>query len=558
MTLSPAAAAPSRLGRMLAPALWGLLTFAVYFHYAQFIDKVGWNAIELIIAQKLTEHGAYATSLDYASAVAWRPVLPTFFVTLLRLGTEDPIRIYQIACGLSFGSLVGSMFLSGRRLGNAWTGHLAALATFVCPAATTYLVHHIHSYSNVITMGFLGLAIHASVALLVDRSGAPAPRTGQYLRVGLWWGLAYLCRAELLLYFGVLLAVLAWQTWRVRGRFTPLLGALGMFLLLFVPYNVYAAQVNARDGILIRKTIYGFYMSQGWADPPPDVSPDIEADGYLYAIKLYGDPLENGESLLRALRRNPAALQRRVQLNARRFYELHFDRKFVAPWLTGAALALGLALAAGAVAAERRHLAVFLLGLFAAAHFVLIFHIDPRYLIIAVPPVILSAVFFFHLVAGFCVRRLTTLPAWVLPVAALGVVAFVSRDQVRELWPTGQPGGVGTAVMRAFGEHFRTNIKQPRLTGNLEPHILMLLGPKGGIPPEDLFLLSYFSHTAWVNGGAAGKFPRGKFYSFKDCEEDYIYIPTEFGGDARFRNARKVSERDDPVLGRYTLFEMHP
>lgn len=556
---SPSAPQPAtRLGLMLAPACWGLLTFAVFFHYAQFIDKVGWNAIELIIAQKLTEHGAYATSLDYASAIAWRPVVPTLVVAFFRLWTEDPVRIYQLICGLSFATLVVSMFRSGRLLGNVWTGHLAALCTFVCPAATTYLVHHIHSYSHVVTLGFLGLAIHASLVLLVDATGASAPRWGGYLRAGLWWGLAYLCRAELLLFFGVFLLLQSWQVWRARGRLTPLLGALGMFLLLFGTYNVCAGYAASRDGILIRKTIYGFYISQGWADAPKDVGPDIEADGYVYAIKLYGDPLENGESLVRAILRNPSAFQRRVQLNARRFYELHFDRNFVAPWLTGAALALVVVLAAGAVEAKRRLTAVFLLGLFAAAHFVLIFHIDPRYLTIAVPPVILGAVLCFHQVAAFCGRRLPAIPAWVLAVPALGVVVFVSREQIGTLRPAGNPGGMGTPVMKAFGDHFRANIKQPRLAGNREPHVRLILGQKGGIPPEDLFLLSYFSHTAWVTDGAEGKFPRGKFYSFKYSEDDYVYIPTEYGGDARFKNARKVAELDNPVTGRYTLFEMHP
>ena len=57
MTPPPVPQTASRLGVWLAAALWGLLTFAVFFHYAQFLDKVGWNAIELIIAQKLTEHG---------------------------------------------------------------------------------------------------------------------------------------------------------------------------------------------------------------------------------------------------------------------------------------------------------------------------------------------------------------------------------------------------------------------------------------------------------------------------------------------------------------------
>ena len=83
MTLSsaPASADRPRPGRWLAPVLWGLVVFMVYFHYARYIDQVGWNAIELIISQKLTGHGVYATSLDYPSAIAWRPVVPTLVVT---------------------------------------------------------------------------------------------------------------------------------------------------------------------------------------------------------------------------------------------------------------------------------------------------------------------------------------------------------------------------------------------------------------------------------------------------------------------------------------------
>ena len=137
MTLSsaPASADRPRPGRWLAPVLWGLVVFMVYFHYARYIDQVGWNAIELIISQKLTGHGVYATSLDYPSAIAWRPVVPTLVVTVFRLFTEDPIRIYQLVCGLSFSALTVAMFLSGRFLGNVWTGHLAALAAATCPAA---------------------------------------------------------------------------------------------------------------------------------------------------------------------------------------------------------------------------------------------------------------------------------------------------------------------------------------------------------------------------------------------------------------------------------------
>jgi hypothetical protein len=546
----------ARFGPVLAPAGWGLLTFAVFFHYAQFIDKVAWNAIELIIAQKLGEHGVYATSLDYASAIAWRPVLPTLVVAFFQLWTEDPILIYQLVCGLSFASLVVAMFRSGRLLGNALTGHLAAFGAVSCPAVTTFLVHHFHSYSHIVTLGFLGPAIQASLSLLIAVESRPAPPLRRYLGVGLWWGLAYLCRSELLLFFGGFLIILAWRTWRGRSRFGPLLGTLGMFLLCFVPYNAYAAQATARDGILIRKTIYGFYMSQGWADPPADATADTEADGYTYAIKLYGDPKENGESLARAILRNPSAFQRRVGLNARRFYALYFDGKFIAPWLTGSALVL--LLAAGVLDARRRPLAIFLLGLFVATHAILVFHVDARYLTIAVPALILGAVMLVHVVLCWVRRRLPALPVWALGGLVLAGVAWSAWWQLRTLWPGGQPGGTGPAAMKVLGEHFRSTVKQPRLAANAEPHIALLLPAPSPVAPEDVFLLPYFSHTAWVNRGAEGKFPRGRFYSFRDVEDDYVYAPAELRQAAQFQKARLVSEFQHPLLGPYLLYEMHP
>ncbi len=64
------------------PVFWVTLAFAVYCYYAQFVVTVSWNAIELIIAQHLLDHGTYATSIDYPSALTWRPVLPTLLLPL--------------------------------------------------------------------------------------------------------------------------------------------------------------------------------------------------------------------------------------------------------------------------------------------------------------------------------------------------------------------------------------------------------------------------------------------------------------------------------------------
>ena len=72
------------------PVFWVTLAFAVYFYYAQFVVTVSWNAIELIIAQHLLDYGTYATSIDYPSALTWRPVLPTLLVSFCGSGPIIP------------------------------------------------------------------------------------------------------------------------------------------------------------------------------------------------------------------------------------------------------------------------------------------------------------------------------------------------------------------------------------------------------------------------------------------------------------------------------------
>src|SRR5947209_8706942 len=168
-SLSPRAARKAHhiLDRQwLFPSLWGLVAFALYFYYAQFVITVGWNAIELIIAQHLLFHGTYATSLDYPSAITWRPIVPTLLVTLVRIFTSDPLRIYQIICGTSLGVFTVCMFASARRLWGGFAGHTAAFLTLTCPAITTYLINHTHSYSHIGSLPFIGLSLFLSVVLI--------------------------------------------------------------------------------------------------------------------------------------------------------------------------------------------------------------------------------------------------------------------------------------------------------------------------------------------------------------------------------------------------------
>lgn len=540
------------------PWLWGVLAFAVYAHHAQFIVTVSWNAIELIISQHLLDHGVFATSLDYPSALTWRPLLPTLGVTLLRLFTDDPIRIYQVYVGATMASLVVSAFLSARLLWGRPAAHLAAFLAFTCPAVTTYLIDHPHSYSHLGALLFLGPAVYASLRLLkLAGQGTPLGPWGQ-VAVGLGWGLCYLCRSEFLLFFGVLLAVAAWAHVSHRLRLAPLAALLAGFLVVFLPYNLYAGRVAARDGLLIRKAIYGFYLSQGWVDPKPGAGPDTEAEGYLYAKELYGTPEQNGESLFAAIRHNPDAFSRRVRLNLRSFYTRCADTAFFPPWISLAAAGLLLALVAGRVPAEDRRPVVFLAGLFAAAHFVLIFHIDARYLTITTPALVLLAAGAGHwlLNAG---RRLPGATGTVLLVVVLAGLGYGSREHFRRLWHHREPNRASVPAFRALGEQFRETAAGFKSRYNREPHLHFIFPARSPLQPEDQFLLAYFSRTAWFQTGADYLIPRGRIYSYRDCPDDFLLVPDERAAEFGLPLTRKaLSTRDNPVLGRYHLVQVSP
>ncbi|HWA10928.1 MAG TPA: hypothetical protein VG838_15920 [Opitutaceae bacterium] len=540
------------------PLIWAVAGFAIYFHYAHFIPLIAWNAIELIIAEHVIDHGRYVTSLDYASALTWRPVLPTMLVAFLRLWTADPLLIYQIFCGTALGCLAASLFLSARLLWGTASGHIAALFTLTCPGITTLLIDHFHSYSHLGALLLLGPTLY--VALLLLRDPAPSPRAapGLYVLSGILWGLLYLCRGELPLFVSVHFLALAWRHLRQRRPWRWLAGYAGAFLVFFLSYNLAADHAARRDGLLIRKSIYGFYISQGWVDPGPDAKADTEASGYIYALKLYGDPVENGESLLRAIRRNPAAFGHRLALNLRTFYARYANPDFFNPACASAVLFAVLCLVTGLVPRAQRTPFWFLLGLFAASHFVLVYHIDPRYLTVGIPPLLLLAAGaagqVFRWLGALSRRNAAVLGAVVLLAAAASACGQVARVRAHGPGPW-----INDQAMRSLGNRFRAVVRQPHLAGNREPHIGFVLPANSMLHPEDGPLLAYYSHTAWVTRGAEGIFPRGKFYSFRECDDDYRFVPAEqLAAETANPSVKVIDDYQNDVLGRYYLLQMNP
>ena len=549
----PTDSAPAVVRRLAVdqPWAWALFALILFGWYAQFILHISWNAIELIIAQNLIEHGVFATSLDYPSAVTWRPVVPTFVVTALRLLTEDPLTIYRIFCAVAVATLTSCLFLTAKRLAGLFAAHLAAALTLACPAVTTYLVNHPHSYSHWGAMLTLGPAMLVTVRLLRPLA---EERHGLfwYTLAGTSWGLAYLSRSELLLFAGCAFLALSWHEWRT-GRRWQLLGAwLIPFALIFAAYNGHASAAAKRDGILIRKPVYTFYMSQGWVDPAPWGGADIEADGYQYARQLYGDPLENDENLLKTISRNPAAFQRRLIRNLATFYETYGQPWFFSStWALGAALMLILVLL-GLTPGMTRLPLLLLAAFFGAAHFVLLFHIDHRYLTTTAPPLLLLNA----CLGGWLVDRAKGFgrPAGrIVSVTLVAWLVWTAWPQIEKIRHHRVRDDRAVIAMRALGDHFRQHVPEPQLTRNRQPHIHFQFPEPNPLRPEDQFLVAYFTRSSWVNGGAEGAFPRGRFYSYRDCEPDFFYLPESRIDDVPGARSRMVARHHNPILGDYYL-----
>jgi hypothetical protein len=324
---------------------------------------------------------------------------------------------------------------------------------------------------------------------------------------------------------------------------------------VLVPVNIYAEHVANRDGTLMRKVIYQLYLSQGWVDPPPKVGPGIEGDGYAFAKQLYGDPKELNESVVAAIRSNPDAFGRRLRLNASRFYGLLFDGGFFRIWQGAAALALlGLSVTSF-VRNEERFVILFCAGMFAASHGLCAFLIDPRYVTICIPALLLLA-------AGGTARVMVWLGrsrrpfGLILVLAAAGLILWNARDHLTRLRNHLPPYERGVVAIRALAEHFSSVASANRPHVNREPHIELRFPSDSPVPPEEGFLMAYFTHSAWIGGEAEGPFPRGRFYAFRNIEPDFIYVPSEsYLGPQMFPEMSLIGKHSNPIMGDFYLFQ---
>ena len=489
---------------------WVVLTFVTYFHFSGHLQTLGWNAVEFIISNHLRDFGLYATGAYYPPAL-WRPVLGTFTVYIVDGLISDPVLTFQIICGLALSLFVASIYITNWFLWGTIIANVGALLAFSFPAITTLLLTHIHSISHISMLAVLGPTVGLSLYCLQQLAEHKAPSKQGLFLCGLAWGLCYLARLELVFSAGIffLTCLILLGCGRRLWIFVPLAG----FLLLFLPYSLWRSTNAAEYNLLTVKPIYQFYNSQGWADPKPtDRSGDVEGDGYIYAIELYGTPEENSESIVKAIARNPQSFIRRVVKNSESLFGLFLSGEFVKWYVL--ALFLFSPLSLVFMSTPERISYLYLLSSFLNIVPFIFLHIDPRYITICVP--------FFILMASFSVAALGRLkiPALWPAVICLVVLTLLVEGlpgHARALLQTFARPPFDPTPMRELARRF-LDIAKPKFDERRRMYVkLDLPSDFFGERPENSQLVYYYLRSALVLKGAEGIYPRGRIFSFRDC-----------------------------------------
>jgi hypothetical protein len=517
-----------RAATAASATLWFAGTFAVYFVYAGRIESFGWNSIEFIIANHLEDFGRYALGANYPAAI-WRPVGPSFMVLAINVFARDPLLTYQLLAGLALASLVTSTYLLNRRLFGQLLAHAGAALAFVTPLVSLSLINHAHAISH------LGFLLVASPTLLASVVCILSARDGRPIASWLWmasagWAVCYLCRPESVLMvagFFLLIAVMAVR----RRQIAPLILPLGMFIAVFAAFNVWASTNAARDDIWSRKMIYLFYASQGWTEvfEPNDrtdtQAADHESAGYARATQLYGTPADNAESVLPAIARNPKAFAARIGSNLKQSANLLVKGRALPTLLL--LLIATLPFSVWLLPPPFRLVAAFAAIVASTIGIFLIFHIDERYLTIAVPAALLLGS-----LSAYALNRLPMPPrfgrnafAIVLLAVALGHVGlhFVA------LTPAFQRPRMDLSAFRSIGEGFRNAIRgMPESREQIVAHLEVPL-PPAAKSNAILLLFPYFARTALALPQADPVYPRDRLFSVPQCPATHALLPEAAG-----------------------------
>ena len=259
--------------------------------------------------------------------------------------------------------------------------------------------------------------------------------------------------------------------------------------------------------------------------------------GYARAIQLYGTPAENSENMLYAIARNPAAFAARIGANLRQMIDLMAKGRALPIALL--LLIVALPFSVWLLPPPFRLVAIFAAALASTVGIFLIFHIDDRYLTIAVPAGLLLGS-----LSAYGLNRLPMPPrfgrnafAIVLLVVALGHLALHSVA----LSPAFQRPRMDLSAFRSIGEGFRNVIRGlPESREQIVAHLEVPL-PTAAKSNAILLLFPYFARTALALPESGPVYPRDRLFSIPQCPATHALLPEAAGA------------KDNAKLGTYVV-----
>jgi hypothetical protein len=521
------------------PSIWVLLGVPLLFAWSGTMVAIRWNAMEMMIGGNLLAgRGPIVAVLD--PPALWRPPLGSLLCAAIEIFVRDPFRIFQIVYTASVISLLVTTFYVARKVWGLIAAHAACLFIVTSSAVTSLLIDHGHGLSHVVLLMVIGPALGATVIAL-ER---PNPRWMSL--AGAAWAVACHARPESAVAV-VISGCFLLHASRKIGRVVDVLWFAGAFMVVTAPYAVYSRHVRAHYGIVGPSALTTFYASEAWVNGDGD-----EDAGFVRASVKYGTTEQHGDSLVVFLWRRPEAGFERVRINVPVLLSLYRGGAlFHVAWF----VALPFAVLDALGRKRRPRIYLYCLVLFAGSFAVCLFHVDPRYATLGLPPLILilgggtSAVW-------EVARR--TRRTWVLAMASLctlvggAVVGATSLGVLAVRLRAGRYGEARHAIrdIKALAEDFRARRGESR-------DVLVIAPGAGSRMAQESanFLVSYFAGTGLPWFGQ-GPYPRDKIFSMVAKPANYAYLPESalHGTDVLLKR-RALSAVQVSATEKYYLFD---
>jgi MFS family permease len=263
------------------------------------------------------------------------------------LGYVSLIRRMILLIGITAAAGLAARAVGGKRAG--WAA--MAVTAVMRPLSTILMVTADSLYAALAGLGFAVILF----AWIAEKQNGKRARSGCWIASGLLLGLAALARLDGLL-LGVFLIPVLWF-FRGRNR-TAVRGAAvfaGSFALPVVMYIlIYAASTGKWDPQIGQRSYLAFEQGHNFL-----YTDHYEVVPTPSASDVYGTAAENGNSVLRAIARNPQAFLRRLPLVAANAVRMFYD----AYSILGGAMFLFLAAGGAAVLWKSPHRAALGLAL---------------------------------------------------------------------------------------------------------------------------------------------------------------------------------------------------